>query len=386
MKLLYISCFDRPGGQSNRSYLFAEELNKIGHNVTYFTNKYNHLDDHKKSKKDFNLKKSIKHVFVDNKNFKNNKILSVIMNCFILFKFLKKNKFDIIISPSVPLINSFFTLIAKKRGTKFLFEIRDVWPDALVYNRKISKLNPIYIILKIIEIILYKNSDGLISALPKTFKYVKSYNKDLPQIYLPNSYKPYLKYNKKFNINKLKVMYIGRFNSNHDIEIILKSAKYLLKKKKIKNIIFDIYGYGEKFNYIKEYKFKNNLTNLNLKGKVKKNNIYALSKKYDLALSAITNSKAFQWGINLNKIYEYLNCGMPIIFSGKVIFNPVFNAKCGFVCNNFDHINLSKKIIMFSKLNINEKRKLSNNAKNFFDSNYNLKSQAKKLDNFLKLI
>ena len=69
MKLLFISCFDKPGGQSNRSYLFAKELDKIGHKVTYFTNKFNHLDDHKISKKDLDLKNSIKHVFVDNKNF-----------------------------------------------------------------------------------------------------------------------------------------------------------------------------------------------------------------------------------------------------------------------------------------------------------------------------
>ena len=117
-----------------RSYLFAKELDKIGHNITYFTNKYNHLDDHKRSMRDLNLDNNIKHIFVDNKNFKNNKIVSVMLNCLTLLKFLKKNKFDIIISSSVPLINSFFALIAKKRGTKFFFDLRDVWPDALFYT------------------------------------------------------------------------------------------------------------------------------------------------------------------------------------------------------------------------------------------------------------
>ena len=114
MKILFVTCFDSPAGQSNRSYLFAKELDKIGHNITYFTNKYNHLDDHKRSMRDLNLDNNIKHIFADNKNFKNNKIASVMLNCLTVFKFLKKNKFDIIISSSVPLINSFFALIAKK--------------------------------------------------------------------------------------------------------------------------------------------------------------------------------------------------------------------------------------------------------------------------------
>ena len=385
MKILFVTCFDSPGGQSNRSYLFAKELDKIGHNITYFTNKYNHLDDHKRSMRDLNLDNNIKHIFVDNKNFKNNKIVSVMLNCLTLLKFLKKNKFDIIISSSVPLINSFFALIAKKRGTKFFFDLRDVWPDALFYTGQISKLNPIYIILKMMQIIIYKYSNGLISALPNTFNYINKYNKNLSQIYVPNAYKPYPRYKKKFNKNKLRIMYIGRFNHNHDIKIILQSAKYFLYKKKINNVSFDIYGYGENLKYIKNYILKNNLINVSLKGKVQKNKIYSLSKKYDLALATITNVKSYQWGININKIYEYFNSSMPVIFSGNVPLNPVKQASCGYICKNFSFINLSKKILKFNKLNDNEKRRLSTNAKNFFDKKYNLKLQTKKIEKFLSI-
>ena len=47
------------------------------------------------------------------------------------------------------------------------------------------------------EIIILKYSNGLISALPDTFNYIKKYNKNLSQIYIPNAYKPYPKYKKK---------------------------------------------------------------------------------------------------------------------------------------------------------------------------------------------
>ena len=383
MKILFVTCYDSPGGQSNRSYLFAKEFYKIGHNVTYFTNRYNHLDDHKRSIRDLKLDNNIKHIFVDNRNFKNKKIASVILNCLTIFKFLRKNKFDIIISSSVPLINSFFAFIAKKKGTKFFFDLRDVWPDALFDTGQISRINPIYIILKIMQIIIFKYSNGMISALTNTFNYINKYNKKIPRIYMPNSYKPYLKYKKKFNKKKLRIMYIGRFNHNHDIEIILQSAKYFLHKKKINNIIFDIYGYGSKLQYIKNYIFKNNLTNVNLKGKIQKNKIYNTSKKYDLALATITNAKSFQFGLNLNKIYEYFNSSMPVIFSGNAPFNPVQQANCGYVCKNFSFVNLSKKILKFKKLTDNDKRKLSNNAKNFFDKKYNLKLKSIKLNKFI---
>tara|TARA_B100001094_G_C18145843_1_gene780638 strand:+ start:59 stop:1231 length:1173 start_codon:yes stop_codon:yes gene_type:complete len=383
LKILFIQCFDKPGGQSNRSYLFAKKLDKIGRDVHFFTNRYNHLDAHAKYTAELNKDNNIKHIFAENDYFKNNKYLSVIFNCFAIIKTLRKEHFDIIIGPSVPLLNSFFALIAKNKKTKFIFEIRDVWPDALVFNGTISKLNPIYIILKIIEIIIYKNADGLISVLPKTFNYVRKYNKELPQIYLPNCYDSYPRYKKIFNKDKLKIIYIGRFNSNHDIEIILKSAQYLLYEKNIKNITFDIYGYGEKLDLIKKYKYDNKIINLNLKGKISKNDIYTVSKKYDLALCAITNSKSHQWGTNLNKIYEYLNSSLPVIFSGNVPSNPVTMARCGFVCDNFNYKDLSNKIIMFSKLKENEKIKLSNNAKDFFDTNYYIEHQIALLNKFI---
>ena len=385
MKILITQCFDFPEGQSNRSYLFAQELSKIGHNVTFFTNRYNHLDSYKK-KINKNFDNKIEHIFFDNKYFRNQKFLSVIFNSFGLIKILKKKKFDLIIGPSVPLINSFFALIFKKKKTKFFYEIRDVWPDALIFNNAISKLNPIYILLKIFEICIYKFSDGLISALPKTYKYVKKYNKNLPQLYLPNSYKSFSSFKKKFRKKNLKIIYIGRFNTAHDIEIILLTAKYLLLEKKFKNITFNLYGYGEKINYIKQYVSFNNLTNVKIKGKIEKNKIYKLSKRYDLALCTITDSNAFKWGTNLNKIYEYFNSSMPVIFSGKVPYNPVKLANCGFVSSSFNYKDLSNDILKFKKLNIRQKEKFSINAKKFFDANYSLNINTKKLNNFIESI
>ena len=59
MKILITQCFDKPNGQSNRSYLFANELQKLGHDVTYYTKKYNNLDGDNKLKKDLKFNSQI---------------------------------------------------------------------------------------------------------------------------------------------------------------------------------------------------------------------------------------------------------------------------------------------------------------------------------------
>ena len=203
MKILILQCFDKPGGQSNRSYLFANQLQKLGHEITYYTNRYNHLDKQKKIEKHFKVNDKIKYIYIDNKKFKNNKFLSVVFNSLSILKI--NQKFDIIIGPSVPLINSFFGLILSKLiKAKFFYEIRDVWPEALVYNKVISKYSLLYIILKILEIKIYKFCNGVISSLPNTKNYISYYNNKIPQIYLPNSYLSYPKYKKRFRKKKNK--------------------------------------------------------------------------------------------------------------------------------------------------------------------------------------
>ena len=136
--------------------------------------------------------------------------------------------------------------------------------------------------------------------------------------------------------------------------------------------------------YLKKTIIEKKLKNITYKGILKKKDIFFISKNYDLALCTISNSKAYQWGINLNKIYEYLNSSMPVIFSGNVPFNPIKKAKCGYVCKPNDYKMLAKKILKYCNLSIKDKKKFSNNAKMFFEKNYNIKERVKELNNFIK--
>ena len=203
-------------------------------------------------------------------------------------------------------------------------------------------------------------------------------------MYLPNSYDSYPTLKKKFNKKKTKVVYIGRFNDGHDIKVILDAAEYLSVKKNFSNISFYFYGYGKKINYIKRTIIKKKLKKVFYKRKLDKEEIFHESKKYDIAICTITESKHYQWGINLNKIYEYMNSSLPILFCGNIHLNPILKANCGYISKVSDYKELSKNILVFNSLSHKKKKLLSTNSKNFFEKNYNLKKATKKLEIFLK--
>jgi len=76
-------------------------------------------------------------------------------------------KFDIIFATSTPLtigIPAIFASIISKK--KMIFEVRDLWPEAVAEMSLISKKNPIYWIAKKFEILCYKRASHIFALSP----------------------------------------------------------------------------------------------------------------------------------------------------------------------------------------------------------------------------
>ena len=56
--------------------------------------------------------------------------------------------------------------IAKRYKAKFVFEVRDIWPLSLAELKNVSKMNPIYILMKWFEKHAYRKAHTVVSLLP----------------------------------------------------------------------------------------------------------------------------------------------------------------------------------------------------------------------------
>ena len=50
----------------------------------------------------------------------------------------------------------------------------------------------------------------------------------------------------------------------------------------------------------------------------------------DILIACVTDSDAYRFGINLNKLYDYFASGRPVIFSGNAPNDPVADSGAGF--------------------------------------------------------
>ena len=140
--ICFIACYDSPMGASSRTWEFCKSLLDKGHKVTLITSNYNHfmLQKHKISRifYDEEVIEGVKVVWVNSLNFKRNQFLRFfhmifysISSFFISLIYL--NKGIVALGTSVPSPISLFSLLAARiKGSKYIFEIRDVWPEELI--------------------------------------------------------------------------------------------------------------------------------------------------------------------------------------------------------------------------------------------------------------
>lgn len=342
MKIWYISAYDQPRGQSRRTYEFSKELVRLGHEVTFFTNSYCHFTKKNYLKLDESWRvetiDSIRIVWMKTLTYKGNGIRRM-LNMFdnarqvIYISKLVDGRPDVILGPSVPILTGWAAYrLSRRYEVPFVFEVRDVWPAALVDMGALSKLNPIYYIFRYIEKFLYKYSAKISSTLPYLSQHVASSGADPKKIeWLPNGVdlSLYPDYDYDGGVGKqLVVMYIGGFSLDHDVSTIIKAAK-ILQESADNRFHFIIIGQGNrKVECLKEAQ-SYNLHNIEFKNSIPKNHIHTEQLKADILLAAITNTKSYRFGLNLNKLCGYFASARPVVFSGNPPNNPVKEAGAG---------------------------------------------------------
>ena len=82
-------------------------------------------------------------------------------------------------------------------------------------------------------------------------------------------------------------------------------------------------------------------------------------------------------------MYDYLVCGLPIIFTNDYYKNKFIEKnKYGFNCNP-NYSDISKKIVLFHKLSLKRKALFSSNAKKYCEKIYDVQNLAAKLSKIL---
>ncbi|MCS6955970.1 MAG: glycosyltransferase family 4 protein [Candidatus Calescibacterium sp.] len=268
----YATTPNYPGG--TRHFDFAKQLIKKGHKVTIFSSSFHYLLLQETKKYDDTFYKiddynGVRFVWIKTNSYVKSdwkRVMNMLVYSYRAYwvgKLLgKEKKPDVIIGSSVHLFAPFVAyLLSKYFRVPFIFELRDLWPQALI-DLGISRYHPFIIILSILEKFLYQKANKIISLLPNVSEYLKKYKVEGKVVWIPNGIDlerirmDESQKNNHYNVNDdtIKVAYAGSMGKVNDISIIVDLAHEI--NKKFNNVKLVILGGGYEANSIKE-KIKN---------------------------------------------------------------------------------------------------------------------------------
>lgn len=364
---------------------FAKNLIKAGYDTTIFVaSSLHNSDTNLIQDNELYLRDSseeVPFVFVKTGSYSGNgmgRIKNMFQYYFRIFKVAKNfEKPDVIIGSSVhPLSCVAAIKMAKKYKCKCIVEIRDLWPESIVVYSKISKKNPIIWMLYKLEKWIYKSADELIFTMEGGSDYIteKGWDKDIDhnKVHNINNGVDLV----RFNYDKeqymlvdedldhtetFKVIYTGSIRKVNNISMIVDTASYM-QANGYSYIKFLVYGDGNEREELEKRCKDENLNNIVFKGQVDKKFIPYILSRSDLNLMHVQQTDIMKYGCSLNKLFEYLASGKPILSDLIVGYDLLERYNCGVTLKDISAQVISSEIIKIYNLPKEELDVMSNNA------------------------
>lgn len=397
MRIWYLSAYDQPKGQSSRTYDFALELVKLGHDVTIFTNSYCHFTHVEKltSGERWRLEdvEGIKVVWMKTIAYEGNgfwRAMNMLSNVWRIFESSRKmpESPDVVIGPSVPLLTGWAALaLARFKRAAFVFEVRDVWPQALVDLGNLRKGSFPYLVLRFIEKYLYSKADRISAVLPYTWKHVELSGADPGKVkWIPNgaNLERFVEIDRlRYSDDSSIVMYVGGFSATHDIATVLKVAK-IFQEENNHNTRFVVVGSGKsKSDCLREASLLG-LSNVEFRDTVPKSKVPELQAEADILIACVKDTPVYQFGINSNKLYDYLASAKPIVFSGAVPNDPVAESGAGFTVRPESPEEMAEAIKKILQLSPQERVRMGQLGRAYAESEFDVRRLALRMESLLK--
>ncbi|MGK9126737.1 glycosyltransferase family 4 protein [Olivibacter sp. SA151] len=253
-----------------------------------------------------------------------------------LFRYpCKYERPDIILVSSMSLIPLLYGIWLKWRfNSKFILEIRDIWPLTPIEIGGFSRKHPLMLILGVIERLGYKHADCVTSVLPEFESYLREHRFKYKRfVWIPNAIKAVheveIEKDKKSvalseNVKvEFSVLYTGTLGNANAMEYFIQAAKYLVAYP----IQFLIIGDGPlKCDLLNMAKGINNVQFL---PKVLKADLKQWLVSADLCFIGWHNKPLYRYGVAANKYNDYMLAKKPILSSSNISSDPVRISKCG---------------------------------------------------------
>lgn len=302
------------------------------------------------------------------------------LKCLVNWKVFAERQPQVVVASSPhPFVVLPALLLSRRTGARFVYEVRDLWPDVLMELGGYSRFHPYIVALGLVERLAVRCADRLVSVKPGDGDYF-SEKYGTPESlfsYVPNGFLPgdeetpppaeLLELRNRY---AMLVVFVGAVSAAYRLKDLADLAERVLQSR---DVGFVIIGKGDRLAQLEADGKARGLQNLHFLGGIARTSVGPSLMLADICYIGVVSNH--RYGISSNKIYEYMAAGKPILASYRTAHDPVVAAKCGIVCEPGDIDSLTAAL---GELMDNPEacKAYGENAKRYFERNHDFRAVA----------
>jgi len=285
---------------------------------------------------------------------------------------------DVIIGTSVHLLAPFAAYVLSRfKGSRFFFEVTDLWPETLVMMSILPQRSPLTWAIRALEGYLYQKAERIVSVLPHLEEYTAGLG--IPKdkvVWIPNGvdlsrYDNLRSYDGRVS-DHFTIMYLGSHTYSNSLDVVLDAAE-ILQDEGSKEVKFVFVGDGTEKPALMKRAQGMGLKNVEFRGLVPKRDISRVMAEADAFIFSLRKLILYRYGISLNKMCDYLASGRPILYAGSSANNPVGEAGAGLTVPPENPRALADAVVQLATMNPEQRVQMGNAGfeyvRKYFDMN-----------------
>lgn len=226
--------------------------------------------------------------------------------------------------------------LATYHDAAFVFELRDLWPESAVALGQLAADHPLVRAARALERRMYRSSDHIVTLLPNAAGYLERFGINESLItWVPNGVQgeppgmpnaPSRRDRETF-----RFLYAGSHGPPNGLDLLLDAAAILQSEGvgEGPRIVFDLCGSGIDKERLMKRADVEGIANVRFLNSVPKGEVWSLLQAADALIAIVPPSPLYEYGISMNKIFDYLASGRPILMASSAWNDPVGEADAG---------------------------------------------------------
>lgn len=281
-------------------------------------------------------------------------------------------------------------VVARLRGARFVYEVRDLWPQTLIDLGALAEHSPGARGLAAIEAFLVRRAETVITVLPGMAAYLDDRGLPTHHVrYLPNGADlpnppidapcseadagtPLLvDLGRRRAGGEVVFAYIGSHGRVNRLDVVLHAYRHAIGLT-TRPIGLLLVGDGPEKPALQRLATELGIRNVTFADPIPKNRVADLLGAVDVGVVHTTRNPVYRFGTSFNKVFDYMAAGLPIAFACATAHDPVEAAGAGLTVEPDDPIALAGALADLADKSSAARRQLGSAGRAFLEREHDM--------------